>query len=48
MIVLMKVLYKGIECKIIYDYRNGYFEIKCLDDIILVDGTQIEILKVTT
>lgn len=36
------VSYRGIECQIIFDYRNGNYEILCLDEIILVNERQIE------
>lgn len=41
-ITLGTVLYKGLECKIIFDYENGNYEIMCLEEIFLVNESQID------
>ena len=41
-LILIKetVLYKGIECKIIWEYGNGNYEILCLGEVVLVDKSE--------
>lgn len=41
----MKVIYKGLECKLIYGYQNGNYEILCLNNVILVNEREIKKLK---
>lgn len=41
-ITLGTVFYKGLECKIIFDYQNGNYEIMCLEEIFLVNESQID------
>jgi hypothetical protein len=35
------VLYKGIECKIFWNYGNGYYEIIFLKEVLLVHESEI-------
>lgn len=35
------VLYKGIECEIVWDYGNGFFEIMVIDEVFLVSESEI-------
>jgi hypothetical protein len=35
------VLYKGIECEIVWDYGNGFFEIMVIDEVFLVNESEI-------
>lgn len=35
--ILKSVIYKGIECEVFFNYSNGYIEILCVDEIILIN-----------
>jgi hypothetical protein len=37
------VLFKGFECKVVYDYGNGYYEIMFGEQILLVCKSQIKV-----
>ncbi|WP_180960139.1 hypothetical protein [Neobacillus cucumis] len=39
---LEAVIYRGFECKVIFDYKNGNLEILVGDEVILVSEDQIE------
>jgi hypothetical protein len=43
---LSKVVYKGIECKIMFNYQNGNYEILCpgVEEIYLVNEKELELL----
>jgi hypothetical protein len=35
------VIYKGVECRIIWNYGNGYLEIAVGDEVILVNESEL-------
>jgi len=40
--MLNSVIYKKIECQIIFNYQNGNYEILFFDEVILVNEKEIE------
>jgi hypothetical protein len=40
---MKRAIYKGLECKILFDYKNGNYEILFIDNVILVCDTDLHL-----